>query len=380
MCQIAVIDPGKQMPWDELKSSARVNPHGFGIAVVDRGKISLRHVVDPKKDNDPEFIMKLLEEAKDKLVLLHLRYKTKGEIDLNNAHPFWVTQRKDFGEDIVMAHNGTMYQYADEDAPELSDTAIFNRDVCKPLLMRELVVRKHVKTKAEGPILHDKYVREVLVRAVPGSNKVVLLDGNGHMVIINRSAGVDMPWGWAANKYSFNPTHREPATTRTKHDKDWWRKNSSVPPSGGTATPPFLHRTTRVAGGAFKTGSSVVASARDIAPPYWLSEEFVKQVNSARLRMSTIKTMPVPNQELVSALTAKRPSAVTMLGLNEIADLTKLGPDEIEVIKRDSPMVYDAIFLDLLEYMALREFASPLPPEAQKKSLEDTLRVAGGAL
>lgn len=82
--------------------------HSWGIAVVVDGELRFAHGVGFMPGDPPEDVASVDADV----ALVHTRYATRGEITVENAHPFPV--ENDDGETIAaLAHNGTWY-----DAPK----------------------------------------------------------------------------------------------------------------------------------------------------------------------------------------------------------------------------------------------------------------------
>src|SRR5438045_8963039 len=99
MCVIIVRQPGVTLPFDKLQTACKVNAHGWGLAVVDRGRIELSHQLTAE-GNNPDGVARALEDASDQLALLHLRFVTAGDKSLENCHPFRVLRHSLHGLDV----------------------------------------------------------------------------------------------------------------------------------------------------------------------------------------------------------------------------------------------------------------------------------------
>lgn len=203
MCVIMVKKPGIEVPFNLLESACIVNPHGFGVAVADRGKLYVEKMYE-KEGNRPEPIAKALEDLKEHQIYLHLRFKTAGSLGEENCHPFQVLNMKEDGMDLVMFHNGTFYEYKDDKDTSKSDTQCFAEQFVTPFY------RRIYQTCPDEEILNDPLAAVIMEKFVGASSKVVLLDNYGNDLIVNKSKGKEYEWGWASNDYSFNRTHREP--------------------------------------------------------------------------------------------------------------------------------------------------------------------------
>lgn len=148
MCNIAVLKAGVTIPLDKLTNCVYNNPHSFGLVLKDKENKKLQVIKKCHKDgNDPEEIFDLLEDNKDVERYLHLRWKTEGPIDLDNAHPFTAYMSKK--RQVEFMHNGTLHEFKPRTTtvyeggvqktvvhePNVSDSKKFNDELLAPLLL-----------------------------------------------------------------------------------------------------------------------------------------------------------------------------------------------------------------------------------------------------
>lgn len=148
MCNISVLKAGVSIPLDKLTNCVYNNPHSFGLILKDKENKKLQIIKRcHKTGNDPKEIFDLLEDNKDVERYLHLRWKTEGPIDLDNAHPF--TAYMSDKRQIEFMHNGTLHEYKPKTTtvyeggvqktvlhePNLSDSKKFNDELLAPLLL-----------------------------------------------------------------------------------------------------------------------------------------------------------------------------------------------------------------------------------------------------
>jgi len=91
MCVIIVRNPGIEIDPEKISSACEVNPHGFGVSIVDRGKLETIKYFN-EKGNDAKELLTILDQEKDNLVFAHLRFSTKGAKNQDNCHPFRIFQ------------------------------------------------------------------------------------------------------------------------------------------------------------------------------------------------------------------------------------------------------------------------------------------------
>jgi predicted glutamine amidotransferase len=237
MCVIIHRTPGIEIPFDKLRSACIVNPDGMGLAIADRGKVELRRIYR-SNGNDVDELAKFLEDNKNYNVFAHLRFRTKGNKDAVNVHPFTVLTKKRHGMDVQFMHNGTLPDFGTTD---WCDSKHFAETLLQPLLLRFLQSGMDYDEVLKDPIL-----KSILESYSRKSSTFLLLDNEGNDLKIGE--GKQFEGWWASNEYSFNRHHREPnkptvvyssayrgANNRPFNDSVPWTENSkaSTKPSGG---------------------------------------------------------------------------------------------------------------------------------------------------
>lgn len=206
MCVIIHRKPGVTIPYDKLSSACAVNPVGMGIITVDRGKLHLRKYFWDT-GNKPDVLAKSLEENIDHDTYVHLRFRTKGNSDSTNVHPFSVLKQKKHGMDLQFMHNGTLSDYGTEQDCDSKD---FVKTLLTPLTERLLA------TVGPENITNDPIYNAILSKYAGGGSVFLLADNFGNHSIVNRKKGYEFDGWWASNDYSFDRYHREPTTYYTK--------------------------------------------------------------------------------------------------------------------------------------------------------------------
>jgi predicted glutamine amidotransferase len=121
-------------------------------------------------------------------ILVHMRVKTSGPIDLDNCHPFWVNS------DMVMMHNGTIH--AVTATASKSDTKVFAEEYLTPL-------------SQAYPDFAQNFIIQELIEKFIGSSRVITLDSEGECVILNEDTGHEETDGnWYSNKTYEKHTRR----------------------------------------------------------------------------------------------------------------------------------------------------------------------------
>jgi len=223
MCVIIQRPATIELPEDKIWSACKVNSDGYGISIIDRGKIETIKEFDPK-GNDSKLVMKRLEDAKDHTVYLHLRYRTGGKMDQTNCHPFEVLSKDTNGLDLQFMHNGTLGKFNTH--KDFSDTYMFNEKILKPLITK---LKPYYDLQEDKNLLSDATLFNILEEYAGYGSIFTLFDSNGNSMIINYKKGVEhkdeatgLTW-WSSNEYSFNERHRKPAEDDNNRYKDYWQ-------------------------------------------------------------------------------------------------------------------------------------------------------------
>jgi hypothetical protein len=184
MCLVIHKPRDAQIPEALLASAAAFNPDGFGILSFDRSRgIELRR---RSRTNAAE-LLRLYRERQSFECVLHLRYRTRGAISLDNTQPLRIAN------DLYMVHNGTID--LNLHSPGRSDTRHLIEDYLRPILRRR-------------PELIYDAAFERLIRAWTGDhNRFVFMDARrGSTVVINRESGVTWSGLWLSNARWFDAT------------------------------------------------------------------------------------------------------------------------------------------------------------------------------
>ena len=181
MCIIASIPKNTGIVNEStLENMCNNNSHGFGIGWIDNdNKIKIFKTMDKK-----QFIEKALNiqkhHSKTSDILIHARIATSGKTNVDNCHPFRVS------DDTIFAHNGVLDCVEPTDS--MSDTRVFNE-----------VVLKNFKKD----FLNNEGIRDFLGEII-GTDKLVFLTNNPaysqNTFIINKDQGVTDNKVWFSNR------------------------------------------------------------------------------------------------------------------------------------------------------------------------------------
>lgn len=160
------------------------NKDGIGIMFAEAGQVIVKKLLP---QNAAEFIEFYRQYAEGRNCIWHARMQTHGDIDLENCHPYMVT------ESIWMAHNGILSSGNDNDKTK-SDTWHFIRNILQPVLAYE-----------PDRILNPEY-QAFLGSLIGGTNKFGFMTRHGDTVIINRDSGIEYNDAWLSNTYAWSPS------------------------------------------------------------------------------------------------------------------------------------------------------------------------------
>ena len=192
MCLIAVVPPKQKRTrvseaW--LTDVYTGNPDGFGFMWWENGKARATRKVGTLEQFKREF--RGLERKIKGEFAFHVRYKTHGKVDLNNAHPYPVDTLDLKTAKTFLMHNGVLRTGNSADA-RMSDTWHFISDY-----LRELVVEY-----GEGVL--EKPAFRALVQEFIGNNRFVMLGPSGMMHIYNKAQGITWRGMWLSNTYAWD--------------------------------------------------------------------------------------------------------------------------------------------------------------------------------
>lgn len=167
MCIIAVLPKGEKIEKTTFKTMWNNNPDGGGYMFAYKGKIYV------KKDMKMKPLWKQFEKDRithpDTNFVLHFRIGTSGFCNLDNTHPFKITDK------LYFCHNGILSKFEKKNS-DASDTRHFNAEILQPLFAGQEHLIKNVA------------IQQILGSFITGS-KFAILNNLGDVVIINEHAG-----------------------------------------------------------------------------------------------------------------------------------------------------------------------------------------------
>lgn len=119
----------------------------------------------------------------DREVAIHFRWRTHGDINLEQCHPYPVNAT------TALMHNGVLDQGNAADKTK-SDTWHFIEDYMKTI---------HIDT------LHDEGFTRLLGDFV-GNNRFAIMSGDGRLTVVNKEQGIAHDGVWFSNTYAWEPS------------------------------------------------------------------------------------------------------------------------------------------------------------------------------
>lgn len=177
MCLIIHKPRGVKIPADLLEAAVSLNRDGWGLMGFSAsGELLVERHADVALDE----ILATEERHRDAEYVLHLRKRTRGAANADNAHPFKVT------DGVYLMHNGTLK--LEPRVAGMSDSWHFVTDILRPLAQRR-----------EG-ILLDNALHKLLEITLRPENKLALLHyPSRRIVLINRAHGAELDELWLSS-------------------------------------------------------------------------------------------------------------------------------------------------------------------------------------
>lgn len=181
MCILIHHTPETSFSDDVLRDFYDHNPDGFGVMFGDGKKMHITKSLGSVE----ETIALYRDICEGRECIIHYRMKTHGDIDLDNCHPYKVT------DDLWMAHNGVLSMGNPID-PKRSDTWHFIEYILKPAMLHN------------PNIILDPDYQAYIEKMIGASNKFAFLHSSGEVVVLNYDAGVEHQGAWLSNTYAWS--------------------------------------------------------------------------------------------------------------------------------------------------------------------------------
>lgn len=385
MCLILIKEPEYEIDFSRLRTAVVNNPHGWGYVIPDRGKLEIRRFYD-KDGTNPDDVAKVLEDAIDQRVFLHLRWATAGNNSKFNCHPFPVLKQRRDGMQVWLMHNGTISDFKGDSQQVESDTHRFTKEIMTPLLQRTM---KYTGKKA---CISDPFVHDIMKKYAGGFSKLVLVDNYGNHSIVGD--GTSEEGYWASNDYSFTPGHRQPSSgyrsnnyahaPRGDYDDEYkafsrpqtdikqgvsyvknektgvWEPATSQHKPGGFYIGPGADKANAEEAKQRATGSPFVGSTSNndndgmSQAGFWEryeDEDYYTPTEKAKKQMSKSEKEDDGPLDNPPKNTKKRTSASILLGLESLEDMCYLAESDILDLVADYPQLMTVLIRDLLRLL-----------------------------
>ena len=172
------------------------NPDGLGVMYVNRRGLQRTKSLPKNAAEAREFIERLPDD--DRQLALHWRWKTHGDIDMENCHPYDI----EAGVSAMM-HNGILHTGNKAD-PTKSDTWHFTRGYL---------------AGSTPDTLHDPNFAFLLGEFI-GDNRFAIMTADGRLTVVNQDQGIDHGEVWFSNTYAWSPELLIPGYRSTRY-KVW---------------------------------------------------------------------------------------------------------------------------------------------------------------
>ena len=180
MCIIIYNPKGVELDKEQIKSAYEVNDDGVGFMWP-----ATKTVKVAKGMYTFDWVWETIENFKGFPYAIHFRYKTHGEANASNCHPFKVLKNN-----IYMMHNGVLDGFDTDE--KKSDSHLFAAAISKQIY----------KGKLNPDLLFDPKVIKSLGKDIK-SNKLLFMRKDGKVAIVNEDMGTWTKEVWYSNTYSL---------------------------------------------------------------------------------------------------------------------------------------------------------------------------------
>lgn len=191
------------------------NADGIGFMYASaRNHLRVKKFLPNDLQDFEEAIRRLPNDNRE--VAVHARYKTHGDINMDNVHPYPVIPGR-----VAMMHNGVLSHGNAADRTK-SDTWHYINDRVRPLL------------EAYPDAFTNEGVIALIENDIGMNNRFVFMDEHGTMEIYNKDTGIEHDGLWFSNTYAWEPHLLIPGYFKPRYNR-----TSTVWPSymgGATST------------------------------------------------------------------------------------------------------------------------------------------------
>lgn len=206
MCLLVQQPKSTDFTKDFIEDVYQKNSDGFGVMYAEGGKV---HIYKCLPKNAQEMVEFYQQHAEGRDCIWHARMRTHGDTDMDNCHPYHVT------DDIWMAHNGILSSGNAADQSK-SDTWHFIKNVLRPSLSHN------------PDLMLDPDWCRFIGSIIGSSNKFGFLRSDGEFSLINEKSGVNFVGAWLSNTYAWTPSafgfkQAAPMTSTAPYSRDWFQ-------------------------------------------------------------------------------------------------------------------------------------------------------------
>lgn len=214
MCLIAYVPAGKSLPIENMKAAHFANDDGIGIM----SRKGIQKFLGRKALRKAVKTVAQLEADKIEYAI-HFRYKTHGDVILQNCHPFEAPNKRAY-----IMHNGVLGSYTAKATKLMSDTAAF--------------VQEYLTAVPEDNNMD--YWSEV-ARHIGWGNKLCVMTHDFKFILVHGEAGTYRDGIWYSQTYSLPsvPFVYQGSTPvyRGDDDHNWGVRNYHTPVERSSAWP-----------------------------------------------------------------------------------------------------------------------------------------------
>lgn len=194
MCIAILNNATKPLTKKTLKNCWNANNDGAGMLYVEDGELKSFKEMYNFKVLMREY-RRVIDFVRPKFVVLHFRIATHGGVNIENCHPFMVT------EELGFVHNGVISNCSTFNEPKKSDTNIFNERILKAL---------------NRDFIYSPVGKELLAEYI-GFSKLVFIDKQEIPLIIGESKG-----HWEDDNWFSNYSYRSTTPKTYSYSNEFW--------------------------------------------------------------------------------------------------------------------------------------------------------------
>lgn len=165
-----------------ISSIFKKNGDGLGFMFSDNGELKTYKFLPPDEATARQIVEAMPDD--DREIAVHWRWRTHGDIDLENCHPYWINEEAG----IALMHNGVLSTGNAGDTKK-SDTWHF---------------AKNFLSMHPADVLHDFNFRRLVASFIGGNNKFAIMSADGRLSVLNKSSGVEAGNVWFSNTYAWD--------------------------------------------------------------------------------------------------------------------------------------------------------------------------------